>query len=152
MPHTIERWKPERTHATAYLIARRIVLHGDCLTTSGGFACEPYLSIDARTSDAEIGAALVRVLAEARVATVPTNYKELMEKTVGTDENVRLLSNLSKGVCCSVVQMHGEIWILPTRREGRAVTQVLELKVRIPESSTPEEVGRALRDGFRRCT
>jgi hypothetical protein len=151
MSPTFERWKPERTHATAYLIARRIVLHGDCLTTRGGFACEPYLSIDARVSDAQIGAALVRVLAEARVAPVPTDYKALMEKIVGTD-NVRSSSNLSKGVCCSVVQLHGEIWILPTRREGRAVTQVLELKARIPENSEPEQVGRALRDGFRRCT
>jgi hypothetical protein len=151
MPPTFERWKPERTHATAYLIARRIVLHGDCLTTRGGFACEPYLSIDARVSDAQIGAALVRVLAEARVAPVSTDYKALMEKIAGTD-NVRSRSILSKGVCCSVVQLHGEIWILPTRREGRAVTQVLELKARIPENSEPEQVGRALRDGFRRCT
>jgi hypothetical protein len=150
MQPTIERWKPERTHATAYLIASRILLHGDCLTTKGGFACEPYLSIDARASDAQIGAALIRVLAEARVAPVPTDYKALREKDGGTD-NMQSWSNLSKGACCSVVQMHGEIWILPTRREGRTVTQVLELNARISENSEPEQVGRALRDGFRRC-
>src|SRR3982751_2242229 len=120
MDRTIERWKPERTHASAYLIARRIVLHGVCLTTNGGFACEPYLSIDARVSDTQVGAALIRVLEEARVATVP--------KIVGTDENVRSWSNLSKGVCCTVVEMHGEIWILPTRLEGRVFTPVLEPK------------------------
>jgi len=103
-------------------------------------------------SDAQIGAALIRVLAEARVAAVPTDDKALQEKIVGTHDNVRLYSNLSKGLCCSVVQMHGEIWISPTRREGRAFTQVLELKARIPENSEPEQVGRTLRDGFRRCT
>ena len=145
MDPTIERWEPERAHATAYLIARRIVLHGVCLTTTkGGFACEPHLSIDARVSDKQVGAALMRVLEEARVAPAP--------KIVATDENVRSWSNLSKGVCCTVVQMHGEIWILPTRLEGRVFTPVLELKVPIPENSSPEEVGRALRDGFRRCT
>lgn len=154
MPLTIERWKPERTHATAYLIARRILLHGVCLTTGGGFACDPYLSIDAQVSDAKIGKALIRALAEARVASVPKDQETLREEMSATDDNARSWGNLSKGICCSVVQVEldGEIWVLPTRLEGRAFTPVLELKVRIPENSTPEEVGRALRDGFKRCT
>ena len=150
MELTIERWKPERTHATAYLLSSRIFMNGDCLTTRGGFACAPYLNISASASDAQIGAALLRVLAEALVAPLPPDF-EALERKIARSENVRTWSNSNKGLCCSVVQMHGEIWILPTRREGRTVTQVLKLKVRIPENSTPEQVGRALRDGFRRC-
>lgn len=51
----VERWKPEQTHASAYLRACRIILHGDCLTTIGGVACDPYLSMDASVLDAEVG-------------------------------------------------------------------------------------------------
>jgi hypothetical protein len=150
MPRRIERWKPERTHATAYLLSSRIFINGDCLTTIGGFICAPYLNISASASDAQIGAALLRVLAEARVAPLPTDFEALKRK-IARSENVQTWSNSNKGLCCSAVQMHGEIWILPTCRYGQTVTQVLKLKVCISENSTPEEVGRALRDGFRRC-
>ena len=149
-PGKVERWKPERTHATAWLLARRIILHGDCLTTIGGFACEPYRSIYERVSDAELGAALLRVLAEARLIPVPDDIKAVSEKIVRS-ANIRLGSELGKCACCSVVQNQSEIWILPTRREGRDFTQMLELTVRIPTNSTPEQVGRALRDRFQRC-
>jgi len=40
-PVKVERWKPERSHASAYFRVDRIVLHGDCLTTIGGLACDP---------------------------------------------------------------------------------------------------------------
>ena len=150
-PVKVERWKPEQTHASAYLRAGRIILHGDCLTTIGGLACDPYLSMDASASDDEVGAALLRVLAEARLKPVPTDYKAEQKKILRT-AGVRSWSKLSEGVCCSITQKPHEISILPTRSEGRAFMHVPELTIRIAEASTPERVGRALREGFQRCT
>ena len=150
-PVKVERWKPEQTHASAYLRAGRVILHGDCLTTIGGFACDPYLSMDASASDADVGASLLHVLADARVTPVPTDLKAEQQKILGT-AGVRSWSKLSEGVCCSVTQKPQEISILPTRRERGSFMHMPELTVRIAADSTPEQVGRALREGFQRCT
>jgi hypothetical protein len=150
-PVKVERWKPEQTHASAYLRAGRVILHGDCLTTIGGLACDPYLSMDASASDAEVGAALLRVLAEARLTPVPTDHKAEQQKILRT-AGVRSWSKLSEGGCCSVTQKPQEISILPTRVEGRAFMHMPDLTIRVATDSTPEQVGRALREGFQRCT
>jgi hypothetical protein len=150
-PVKVERWKPEQSHASAYLRADRIVLHGDCLTTIGGLACDPYLSMDASASDAALGAALLRVLADARVTPVPTDHKAEQQKILRT-AGVRSWSKLSDGVYCSITQTPQEISILPTRCEGRAFMHMPELAVRIAPDSTSEQVGRALREGFQKCT
>jgi len=150
-PVKVERWKPEQSHASAYFRADRIILHGDCLTTIGGFACDPYLSMHAGVSDAEVGAALLRVLADARVTPVPTDHKAEQQKILRA-AGVRSWSKLSKRVCCSVTQKPQEISILPTRREGGAFMHMPDLTVRVAADSTPEQVGRDLREGFQRCT
>ena len=150
-PVKIERWKPEQTHASAYLRAGRIILHGDCLTTIGGLACDPYLSMEATAADADVGAALLRVLAEARITPVPTDHKAEQQKILRT-AGVRSWSKLSEGVCCSITQKPDEISILPMRSEGRAFMHMPELTIRIAQESTPEQVGRVLREGFQRCT
>ena len=149
-PVKVERWKPEQTNASAYLRADRIILHGDCLTTIGGLACDPYVSMDTSASDAEVGATLLRVLAEARLTPVPTDHKAEQQRILRT-AGVRSWSKLSEGVCCSVTQKPQELSILPTRREGRSFMHMPELTIRIVDDSTPEEVGRALREGFQRC-
>lgn len=150
-PVKVERWKPERSHASAYFRADRIILHGDCLTTIGGLACDPYLSMDASAPDGDVGAALLRVLAEARVTPIPIDHKAELQKILRT-AGVRSWSKLSEGVCCSVTEMPQEISILPTRRETRSFMHVPELTVRVAPDSTPEQVGRALKEGFHRCT
>jgi hypothetical protein len=150
-PVKIERWKPEQTHASAYLRAGRIVLHGSCLTTIGGLACDPYLSMDSTVSDAELGAALLRVLAEARLTPVPVDHKAEQQKVLRT-AGVRSWSKLSEGVHCSVTQMPQEISILPSNSESRGFAHLPEFTIRIAVDSTPKQVGRALRDGFQRCT
>jgi hypothetical protein len=150
-PVKVERWKPEQTHASAYLRAGRVILHGDCLTTIGGLACDPYLSMDASASDAEVGAALLRVLAEARLTPVPTDHKSEQKKILRT-AGVRSWSKLSEGVYCSVTQKPEEISVLPTRGEGRAFVHMPDLTIRLAPDSPPEQVGRALREGFQRCT
>jgi hypothetical protein len=150
-PVKVERWKPEQTHASAYLRAGRVILHGDCLTTIGGLACDPYLSMDASASDAEIGTTLLRVLAEARLTPVPTDHKAEQQKILRT-AGVRSWSKLSEGVCCSVTQKPQEISILPTRVERRAFMHMPDLTIRVAADSPPEQVGRALREGFQRCT
>ena len=150
-PVKVERWKPEQSNASAYLRAGRIILHGSCLTTIGGLACDPYLSMDASVSDADVGASLLRVLAETRVTPVPTDHKAEQQKILRA-AGVRSWSKLSEGVCCSVTQKPQEISILPTRVEGRAFMHLPDLTVRIVADSTPDQVGRALREGFQRCT
>src|SRR5438105_3337734 len=96
-PVKVERWKPDETHASAYLRAGRVILHGDCVTTIGGFACDPYLSMDASASDAEIGSALLRVLKEARITPIPNDHKAEKKKILQT-AGVRSWSKLSEGV------------------------------------------------------
>jgi hypothetical protein len=150
-PVKVERWKPEQTHASAYLRAGRVILHGDCLTTIGGLACDPYMSMDASASDADLGTALLHVLAEARLTPVPTDHKAEQQKILWT-AGVRSWSKLSEGVCCSVTQKPQEISILPTRVEGRAFMHMPDLTIRLAADSPPEQVGRALREGFQRCT
>jgi hypothetical protein len=150
-PVKVERWRPEQPHASAYLRADRIILHGDCLTTIGGLACDPYLSMDASASDADVGASLLRVLADALVTPVPTDHKAEQQKIPRT-AGVRSWTKLSEGVCCSVTRESQEISILPTRVQGRAFMHMPDLTIRIAAGSTPEQVGRALREGFQRCT
>jgi hypothetical protein len=150
-PVKIVRWKPGQSNASAYLRAGRIILHGSCLTTIGGLACDPYLSIDAGASDAEVGAALIRVLADARVTPVPTDHKAEQQKILRT-AGVRSWSKLSEGVSCSVTQKAHEISIVPSRREGRAFMHMPDLTIRVTADSPPDQVGRALREGFQRCT
>jgi hypothetical protein len=150
-PVKVERWKPEQSDAGAYLLANRIILHGSCLTTIGGLNCDPYLSMDANASDAEVGAALLRVLADARLTPVPTDHKAEQQKILRT-AGVRSWSKLSEGVSCSITQKAQEILILPTRREGRAFIHLPDLTIRVAAGSPPEQLGRALREGFQRCT
>jgi len=140
-PVKVERWKPEQSDAGAYLRAGRIILHGSCLTTIGGLACDPYLSMDASASDGEVGTALLRVLADARVTPVPTDHKAEQQKILRT-AGVRSWSKLSEGISCSITQKAQEVSIM----------HLPDLTVRVAADSPPEQIGRALRDGFQRCT
>lgn len=150
-PVTVERVKPDQSCATAYLRAGRITFHGDCLTTIGGLACGPYQSMDATASDTEVGSALLGVLAQARITPVPTDPKAEQQRILHA-AGVRSWSKLTDGVCCSVTQRPHEVSILPTRSESRAFMHMPELTIRVPADGTPEQVGRALREGFQRCT
>lgn len=149
-PVRVERWKPEQSQASAYLREGRIVMHGDCLTTIGGLACEPYLSMDEGASDPEVGAALLGVLAEARITPIPTDHKSEQRKILQA-AGVRSWTRLSEGVHCSVVQEPSGISILPSRRESRAFMHIPELTVRVHSGSDPAEVGRALKAAFQKC-
>src|SRR2546430_1126581 len=82
-----------------------------------------------------------------RVTPVPTDHKTEQQKILRT-AGVRSWSKLSEGVSCSVTQKAHEISILPTRREGRAFMHVPDLTIRVATNSPPEQVGRALREGF----
>jgi hypothetical protein len=146
----VERWKPEESGASAYLRCGRIILRGNCLTTIGGLACDPYLSMDAGASDAEVGAALLRVLAEARVTPVPTDHKAEQQKILRT-AGVRSWKKLGEGVCCSVTEKPHEISILPSHSNGRGFAYLPDAIIRIAAGCAPEQVGRALREGFQRC-
>ena len=147
----VRRRKPEESSAGAYLRGDRIILHGYCDTNIGGLACEPYRTVEAGVSDADLGAALLGVLEEARTVPVPSDRKAEQEKLVqGT--GVRSWGDLSRGaIHCSVTQTPAEISILPTAEEDGGFTHVPEETVRVAAASTPEQIGKALRDGFQRC-
>jgi hypothetical protein len=150
-PVRVERVKPEESSASVYLRSGRIIFHGDCLTTIGGLACEPYRRIDAAASNAEVGSALIGVLVDARITPIPIDHKAEQQKILRA-VGVRSWSKLSDGaINCSVRQSPHEISILPTRKEGRAFFHLPQLTVRVPIDSTPEQIGRALREGFQRC-
>ncbi len=150
-PVKVERWKPEQANACAYLRSGRIILHGTCLTTIGGLACDPYLNMDASASDGDVGVSLLRVLADARLTPVPTDHKVEQQKIPKT-AGVRSWSKLSEGVYCSITQKPAEILILPSNSESRGFSHLPDLTIRIAPDCTPEQVGRALREAFQRCT
>ena len=150
-PITVERWKPEQTHASAYLLKGKLILHGECLTTIGGLACEPYVAMEASVSDEDLGRAALDVLAGARKSAVPTDLKVEREKILKA-AGVRSWSKLSAGLHCAISQVPPQILIMPTRREGKSFEHVPELEVRLEDSRGPEAVGKALREAFRRCS
>ena len=149
--YPIAKVKPDEASASAYLRAGRLALHGHCLTNIGGLACEPYLSLDAGVSDAELGSALLRVLAESRLTPIPYDFKAEQKKVLSI-AGVRSWSKLGESASCSVSQNSHEISILSTCSDGHGFAHKPELTIRIPGSSTPEQIGRALREGFQRCT
>ena len=113
-------------------------------------ACEPYLSLDAGVSDGDLGSALLSVLAESRTTPIPYDFKAEQKKVLN-NAGVRSWSKLAEGVSCSVSQKPDEISILPTRSAGRGFMHLPQLTIRVLGSSTPEQVGKALREGFKRC-
>ena len=149
--YPIKKVNPDESSASAYLRAGRVSLHGHCLTNIGGLACEPYMSLDAGVSDSELGSALLRVLAESRATPIPYDFKAEQKKVL-SNAGVRSWSKLADGVSCSASQKPHEISIMPTRSEGRGFMHLPELTIRIPADSTSEQVGKALREGFQRCT
>jgi hypothetical protein len=149
--YPIEKAKPDESGASAYLRAGHLSLHGHCLTNIGGLACEPYVALDAGVSDGELGTILLRVLAEARVAPIPYDFKAEQKKVL-SNAGVRSWSKLGEAASCSVSRNSHEISILPTCSDGHGFAHRPELTIRIPSNSTPEQIGQALREGFKRCT
>lgn len=116
----------------------------------GGLACEPYLRIEEGASDAELGTALLGVLAEARITPIPTDHKA-EQKKIFQAAGVRSWTKLSEGVFCSVTQEPSGLSISPSRRESQAFMHMPEFKVRVHSGSEPDEVGRALKAAFQKC-
>ena len=149
-PVKVERWKPDVADASAYLLANRVVFSGECLTTIGGITCGPYVSVDADISHTELGVTLMRVLAEARVRPVPTDLKAELQALLKT-AGVRSWSKLTEADCCVISLQLGIITMIPTRAHRRAFLHLPERALRIPENAAAEQVGKSLRDAFRRC-
>jgi hypothetical protein len=155
-PNKVERWQPENSSASAYLRGGRIMLHGDCITTIGNIACEPYLTLPATSGDEEIGAKLLMVLAAAKVAEPPADvkaYLKAQQKKILAAAGVRSWVKLSESTTyCSVLMKPQEMSITPSRNDGRGFGFLpAELTVKLPSGSTPDRVGQALREGFSRC-
>jgi len=147
-----ERWKPEESAAAAYLRADQIILHGGSITSIGILDCEPYRVLDAFASDAELGTALLEVLAVAKVAPPPTDLKSEQQKLFAS-VGAQSWKQFNKSVVyCHIGLKPERITILPTRNEGRTFFHVPEQSLKLPKESTPEQFGKALRDGFLRCT
>ena len=152
-PVKVERWKPDESAACAYLRADKLILHGSCITTVGDLACEPCRVLPAGAEDAELGAALLDVLAAAKIAAPPPIDSKVEEQMIMAAAGVRSWKQFHKGaVNCCISMTPQQITILPTRNEGRAFFHVPEHAIRLLVGSTPEQFGKALREGFVRCT
>src|SRR4051794_37438725 len=110
-----DRWKPEESAAAAYLRADRIILHGGCITTIGILSCEPYRVLAASIPDAELGVALLKVLASAKIAHPPTELKTEQQKLFAS-VGVRTWKQFNDSlVYCHIEMQPKWITILPTR-------------------------------------
>jgi lipoate-protein ligase A len=147
-----ERWKPDESAAAAYLRADKIIIHGSCVTTIGDLACEPCLAISAAVADTELGAALLQVLAAAKIAEPPRDLKIEGQKILATAGARSWKQFTDSGVYCYVGMTPQQIAILPTRKERQAFFHVPEQAIKLSVGSTPEECGKSLREGFSRCT
>jgi hypothetical protein len=70
-------------------------------------------------------------------------------KSVGVSSTKKLAEG---AVNCSVGMKPDHFSILPTKRERSAFMHLPDLTIKLPIDSSPEQIGKALRDGFSRCT
>jgi len=153
----VERVKLEESCAGAYLRAGKILFCGSCITNYGGLDCGPCRSLDATASDAEVGTALLSILAAARTTPVPADLKQDL-KPVRQElfrlAGVRSSAKFNDGAAyCNIWQTPSDISINPSHNEGRGYSFLGRgSSIRLSTASEPEQIGKALRVGFSRCT
>ena len=150
---TVERRRPDESSAGAYLRLKNIILHGICITNIGGLTCAPHKSLTVTVSDEILGNTILTVLAEAKNAAIPSDLKTELQK-ISEAAGVRSWSTFrQKASYCCVCFTPKEISILPSKYErGAFLFLGKDADIHISSISTPEQVGRALREGFSRCT
>jgi hypothetical protein len=150
-PVEIERWKPEQSAASAYLRRGQIIIHGDCITTIGQFACEPIAVIPATASDEQVGTALLEVLAAAKIATPPADFQAERKKILAA-AGVKSWARLNDGaVYCFVSETPEHIRIGPSTYERGAFLGLKAADIRLARPFAAVDVGRGLREGFSKC-
>jgi hypothetical protein len=147
----VTKIKPDESRVRVYLRAGRLSMHGYCLTNIAGFVCEPHVTLNAEVPDSELGTVLLRALTEARLAPIPNAPKVQLKKAL-SNVGVTSWAKLGEAARCSVSMTPEEISISPTCSAGRGLAHKKELTIRISSSSTPAQIGQALREGFKRCT
>ena len=146
----VERWRPEESAAAAYLRRNHILLHGSCITTIGQFACEPYLTLDTKASDQQIGTALLSVLAAALVASPPDLAAE--REKIFAAAGVRSWKRFYAGTRhCFVSATPERITIGPSMLKRGAFVGLRDADIILDTPVSPEQLGGALRVGFSRC-
>jgi hypothetical protein len=153
----IERVKLEESCAGAYLRAGKILLCGTCITNYGGLDCGPFRSLDATASNAEVGTALLSILAAARTTPVPADLKQDLKQArqeLLCLAGVRSSTRFNDGAAhCNIWQTPSDISINPSQNDGRGFSFLgKSFSLRLSTASEPEQIGKALREGFSRCT
>lgn len=147
-----KRVRPEELAGGAYLRPKMVVLHGVCETNQGGFNCEPYRTYETTISDLTLGTEMLQVLKEAATMPIPGNLKDEQEKILKVCK-VQSWSKLCENTLhCHVKQTPIEISFMPTQRDGKAFHHLPDLTIRIGATSSPEEIGKALRRGLQACS
>lgn len=146
-----KRSKPRNAAACAYLRKGKLLLHGSSVTQIGNLDCPPYQLLPGEIPDEQLGAALRETLSIARTAPPPDDLAAERQKLFATAK-VRSWKQFNDGaVYCHVGMTPGEITIIPSRNEGRGFSHLPDQGITLPATSTPHQLGAALRDGFSRC-
>ena len=149
-PVKIERWRLQDSAAAAYLRRDHILLHGTCITTIGGFDCEPYLTLPTSVLAEQLGAVLLSVLAAAQIAVPPELPAE--RRKIFAVAGVRSLKKLyDEARYCSIYATPQRITISPHTLERGAFVGLRDREVIVDSPTPPEDLGRALTEGFSRC-
>jgi CDI immunity protein len=117
--------------------------------------CAPFAVLTASESAKAVGEALLQVLKDAMRAPIATGLGDTNSEWLKGLREIGFASanKLSyQAVCCSVTMTTKSFSILPTKRERRAFLHLPGLTITLPIDSSPEHIGKALRDGFSRCT
>jgi hypothetical protein len=151
----VKRVKPNESSASAYLRGTRIILLGTAITNYGGLGCAPFVTLKASDSDAVVGGSLIQVLKDAMTSPIPTELSAFKDEYAKGLQGIGIApaNKLSYGaVNCSVSMTPDHYSILPTNRERGAFMHLPALTLKLPLDSSREQIGKALRDGFSRCT
>jgi hypothetical protein len=150
-----------REIAVCYRYDDRVFLCASCVTDAGfRFDSEPYRLLSANASDAELGSALLEVLAGAK-RIIPTpdreaarNARARLLRAAGLSSERKLQQ---RAVCCTIYRDPRELRFTPshnggTRGDRKGFHHRSDTSVAIPPNGPPAQAGEALRSALSRCT
>lgn len=146
-------------HASIYQLPDRILVNPSCLTEAGFLlAAEPYVVFSLEASNEAIGRAVLDALSSSeKVLPTPTDWKAysaIRHKAAGVKSEITFQL---KAKLVSVEASADGISFEPTHNGGtkgdeKGFHGKRELRVRIPSSSEPQEIGSQLLLALRKCT
>jgi len=150
-----------REAAVCYRYDDSLLLCASCATEAGfAFDSEPYRVLSADSPDAELGAALLEVLAGSK-RMLPTPDREQVQaartrllRAAGLSSERKLQQ---KAICCTISREVQELRFTPshnggTRGDQKGFHHIGAASVAIAANAPPARAAEALREALRRCT